>query len=94
MATLKKLATHAHFLSIFVCVVLLFTKRSLLWPHPIMILATTLIAATFIPPFGLIDPQRIKKTDPKEEAAVAVAVAVKHQPSKGTKGTNNKKKNK
>jgi hypothetical protein len=97
MSTLKKFATHAHFLSIFICVVLLFTNRSLLWPHPIMIMATTLLAATFIPPFGLMDPSKIKKDDPKKQEIAAATVQQPKQPSnasKGTKGTNNKKKNK
>jgi hypothetical protein len=63
---MKKIATHAHFISIFAVVISLFKKSIKLWPHPVMIMFATLFAAIVIPPFGLMDPKQFNKSKAEE----------------------------
>jgi len=60
---LKKYATNAHFCVIITVIILQFTKPEYVWPYGLAAVASTLLAAVTIPPFGLIDPMNEKKAD-------------------------------
>mmetsp|Transcript_9953 Transcript_9953/g.18688 ORF Transcript_9953/g.18688 Transcript_9953/m.18688 type:complete len:125 (-) Transcript_9953:88-462(-) len=98
MWTLKKLATHAHFISILTFIFIVVFKRSInLWPHPIMFMVTTLFAATFIPPFGLMDKKHFKESktsigDETQNSSKLSSTSGSSENNHKKDSTNNKKK--
>jgi hypothetical protein len=67
LLSLKKVATHSHFASIFSVIVCLFVAPQYVWPHGLGITLTTFIAAFTIPPFGMMDSDSFKKADKLQE---------------------------
>jgi hypothetical protein len=87
---LKKMSTHAHFMSVFAVIICLFTAPHYVWPHGLGIAATTFLMAFTIPPFGMMETSQLK---PDQEVQKE-AEDEKKKKKAATKGGNNKKKKK